>query len=64
MPNYTQLWKRIIEFALSIKLAIGELPLVIWAIFEFVKTFAVGLIISEFALIEVTVYKYDLTFWH
>ena len=46
------------------KLAIDKLAFVVRTIFKFVKSTAVRLIIFELALIEVTVYKYNLTFWH
>lgn len=49
---------------MSTKLTIGEFSFVIWAVFEFVESPAVGLVVSKLALIEVTVYKYNLTFWH
>ena len=46
------------------KLAIMKLSFIIRAILKFIDAFAIGLIILKLSFVVVTVYKYDLTFWH
>jgi hypothetical protein len=61
---YSQLWKWVEKLAVSTKLALTKLSLIVRAIFKFIGSFAIRLVIVELSFVVVAVFKYNLTFWH